>query len=152
MLTGLKVSFLPRKIVFYRPEWNAKALEIKKWNIPNDKTQWADEQMESFAYLSCFPPELWSMKCKNDSFLVFCWWQKKVSHNFSKTCKCIWKIWNLRPINKTSLETFWHTIKMISTSCWTIVISTLSFLNMKGGGGSRIKCTRGKFIKISTHA
>ena len=47
MLTGLKVSFLPCKFIFYRPERNAN--EIEKWNIPTDTTQWADEEIESFA-------------------------------------------------------------------------------------------------------
>ena len=53
MLTGLKVSPLARKCVFYKPEHNAKGgshelnfdgLKMQKWNIPMDRTQRVDEK------------------------------------------------------------------------------------------------------------
>ena len=53
MLTGLKVSSLACKYVFYRPEYNAKGgshelnfdgLKMQKWNIPMDRAQRVDEK------------------------------------------------------------------------------------------------------------
>ena len=57
MLTGLKVSSLACKCVFYRPEHNAKGvpmemnfedLEMQKLNKPTDITQRVNEKMGSF--------------------------------------------------------------------------------------------------------
>ena len=51
MLTGLKVSSLASKYVFYRPEHNAKedpmelnfkGLEMQKWNLSADRAQRED--------------------------------------------------------------------------------------------------------------
>ena len=57
MSTGLKVSSLACKCIFYKPEHNAKGephgieieCEIPKWNIPMDRAQKVDEKNESFA-------------------------------------------------------------------------------------------------------
>ena len=59
MLTGLKVSSLARRCVFYRPEQNAKGgphglffegLAMQKWNKPMDRAQRVDAM------------ELWSLQ------------------------------------------------------------------------------------------
>ena len=50
MLTGLKVSSLACKCVFYRlkhrdpMKLNFEGLEMQKWNIPTDRTQGVDEK------------------------------------------------------------------------------------------------------------
>ena len=68
-LTGLKVSSLTCKCVFYRPEHDTKegphetmnfeGLEMQKRNIPTDTTQNAGEKMGSLAQLSWLLLYLW---------------------------------------------------------------------------------------------
>ena len=57
MLTGLKLSFLERKYVLYRPEHN-EGLEIQKWNKLTERAQIVDEEIGAFASLSCSLQEL----------------------------------------------------------------------------------------------
>ena len=53
MLTGFKVSSLPSKCVFYRPEhkanggslkWNFEVFGMQRWVKPTDRTQRVDEK------------------------------------------------------------------------------------------------------------
>ena len=88
MLTGLKVSSLACKCVFYRPEHNAKGvpmemnfedLEMQKLKKPTDITQRVNEKMGSFVQ------KLWSLKCQK--LLIFCFSggdSKKISLSMDK--------------------------------------------------------------------
>ena len=67
ILTGLKVSSLACKCVFYRPEHNAKE-EMKYTKGQNSKEKM--RKMGSFVKLSCFNPRV--MVIKMSKMAYFC--------------------------------------------------------------------------------
>ena len=87
MLTGLKVSPVTCKCVFYRPEHNIKGdimelnfevLQMQKWHIPMDKAEIVDKKNGVIFINLCFFSKLWSLKCQKWLiFCIFCWWQQK---------------------------------------------------------------------------
>ena len=81
MSTGLKVSSLSPKYVFYRPEHNTQEgyhgigiLKVFKCiNIPTERAQNVDQKNGVSCLVMIFSllPELWSLNVKNDIFFVF---------------------------------------------------------------------------------
>ena len=65
MLTGLKVSSLACKFVFYRTKQNAKGglnfegLEMQKWNIPTDRAWRVDEKNGVILLVIKFTPGIY---------------------------------------------------------------------------------------------
>ena len=81
MSTGLKVSSLSPKYVFYRPEHNAQEgyhgigiLKVFKCiNIPTERAQNVDQKngVSCLVIIFSLLPKLWSLNVKNDIFFVF---------------------------------------------------------------------------------
>ena len=102
ILTGLRVSSLAFKCVFYRTEHSAKGglkevnsevLEMKKWNIPKDRAQRVDEENGVICLVVMFIPGLMVSKILKmvHFFLFSADDSKQNNHSFGKTFKCIWK-------------------------------------------------------------
>ena len=102
MLTGLRVSSLAFKCVFYRTEHSAKGrlkemnfegLEMKKWSIPKDRAQRVDEENGVICLVIMFIPGLMVSKILKmvHFFLFSADDSKQNSHSLGKTFKCIWK-------------------------------------------------------------
>ena len=94
-LTGLIVSPLVRKCVFYRPELTGKlgphGTGIKFLKFKSEMCQQIElkeymRKMRSFVQL-CLLPELWSLKCQ-EWLDTFCWIQQKISSSLGKIFKC----------------------------------------------------------------
>ena len=71
MLTGLKISSLAYKSVFYRPAHNARGrsygtefwrLQIQKWNIPMDRDTREDEKNRVICLVIIFTPGIMIIK------------------------------------------------------------------------------------------
>ena len=101
MLTGLKVSFLVQKCVFYRPKltgkWDPYRIEIKFLKVKTKMYQLIElkeymRKMGSFVQL-CLLPELWSLECQK--WLIFCtfsWIQQKICPSLAKIFMYIYKV------------------------------------------------------------
>ena len=98
MLTGLKLSSLVRKYVFYRPEQNAKggSHEIEFWRSANaemDRAEKLYEKNEVICLVFMFTPRVMVIKMlKMAHFCVFCWRHQNISHTLGKMFKCTWKM------------------------------------------------------------
>ena len=101
MLTGLKLSSLAWKYLFYKPEHkqrghpmelNLEGLETKKWNKPTDRAQRVDKK-NGVNFLVMFTHGVTVIKISKCAiFCILCWWQQKNSHTLDKVFRCIWKI------------------------------------------------------------
>ena len=102
MLTGLKVSSLAFKSVFYRPEHNLKigthGIEFSKpWNAEmkhtNQKSQRLDEKNGVICLVIKFTARFLVIKMsKKNHFFIICWLQQTIHHSFGKNIKFIWNI------------------------------------------------------------
>ena len=103
MLTGLKVSSLPCKQVFYKPkhnvkredcmELNFKGLEIQKWNIPTERAQRLDEKNVALCLVVMFTPRVMVVKMsKLAYFLFFLLMAANNYSQFGQIFKCAQKI------------------------------------------------------------
>ena len=95
MLTGLKMSSLAYKYVFYRSEHNAKGerswnADIKNTNGKSSKSRW--EKWGHFFVIMCTPRVIIIKMSKIAHFLYFLLMTAKSSHSWDKIFKCIWKI------------------------------------------------------------
>ena len=99
MLTGMKVSSLVRKCVFYRPELTGKSgsdgtkikfLKFKTVMYQRIELKEYMRKMGSFVQL-CLMPESWSLKRQNwlDTFF---WIQQKISSSLGKILNWICKV------------------------------------------------------------
>ena len=71
--------------------WIFEVVEIQKSKTPMGKVERVDEKIGVNCLLPCLLQELWLKHLKWLIVCIFCWSQEKISHNFSKHFKCIWK-------------------------------------------------------------
>ena len=91
--TGLEISSLACKYVFYRLKHKFEDLEMQKWNIPKDWTQRVDEKNGIICLVIFLTPGVMFIKMsKMAHFCIFCWSQQNISHSLGKTFMCTWKI------------------------------------------------------------
>ena len=103
MLTGLKMSSLVCRRIFYGSEHNAKwepmnmnfeGLEIRIWNILTDRAQKVDEKNEVTCIATMFTPRVMVIKMSKMAYFLFflLTTDKRISHSFDKIFQSILKI------------------------------------------------------------